>query len=89
LIAHAINFQSKDLRLLSSAESPLALLLGWSAAYSPARDIRKVNRRRSMEIRTIGIDLGKTVFHLVGINPVGKVVVRKKCSRKMPQRQRY
>jgi hypothetical protein len=23
----------------------------------------EVNRRRSMEIRTIGIDLGKTVFH--------------------------
>lgn len=34
-----------------------------------------------MEIGTIGIDLGKTVFHLVGVNTVGKVVVRKKCSR--------
>jgi transposase len=34
-----------------------------------------------MEIRTIGIDLGKTVFHLVGVNARGKVVVRKKCSR--------
>jgi transposase len=34
-----------------------------------------------MEIRTIGIDLGKTVFHLVGVNTGGKVVVRKKCSR--------
>jgi transposase len=34
-----------------------------------------------MEIRTIGIDLGKTVFHLVGVNIGGKVVVRKKCSR--------
>jgi transposase len=34
-----------------------------------------------MEIRTIGIDLGKTVFHLVGINARGEVVVRKKCSR--------
>src|SRR6516162_11649164 len=34
-----------------------------------------------MEIRTIGIDLGKTVFHLVGINGRGAVVVRKKCSR--------
>jgi hypothetical protein len=27
-----------------------------------------------MEIRTIGIDLGKTVFHLVGINARGEVV---------------
>lgn len=34
-----------------------------------------------MEIRTIGIDLGKTVFHLVGVNGRGEVVVRKKCSR--------
>jgi len=34
-----------------------------------------------MEIHTIGIDLGKTVFHLVGLNLRGEVVVRKKCSR--------
>jgi transposase len=34
-----------------------------------------------MDIRTIGIDLGKTVFHLVGVNARGEVVVRKKCSR--------
>ncbi len=34
-----------------------------------------------MEIRTIGIDLGKTVFHFVGVNARGEVVVRKKCSR--------
>src|ERR1700755_793781 len=34
-----------------------------------------------MGIRTIGIDLGKTVFHLIGVNARGEVVVRKKCSR--------
>src|ERR1700751_283728 len=34
-----------------------------------------------MEIRTIGIDLGKTVFHLVGVNVRGEVVGRKKGSR--------
>ena len=34
-----------------------------------------------MEIHTIGIDLGKTVFHLVGVDALGKVVVRRKCSR--------
>jgi transposase len=32
--------------------------------------------------RHIGIDLGKTVFHLVGLNLRGEVIVRKKCSRK-------
>ena len=35
-----------------------------------------------MELHTIGIDLGKTVFHLVGLNLRGEVVVRKKLSRK-------
>src|SRR6204780_3886416 len=34
-----------------------------------------------MEISTIGIDLGKTVFHFVGLNARGEVVVRKKGSR--------
>src|ERR1039457_4769662 len=34
-----------------------------------------------MELHTIGIDLGKTVFHLVGLNLRGEAVVRKKLSR--------
>lgn len=34
-----------------------------------------------MEVHTIGIDLGKTSFHLVGLNQRGEVVVRKKFSR--------
>jgi transposase len=34
-----------------------------------------------MKLHTIGIDLGKTVFHLVGLNVHGEVVVRKKFSR--------
>jgi len=34
-----------------------------------------------MELHTIGIDLGKTVFHLVGLNQRGEAVVRKKFSR--------
>jgi transposase len=35
----------------------------------------------SMDIHMIGIDLGKTVFHLVGLNQRGEVVLRKKLSR--------
>ena len=35
-----------------------------------------------MEIYTIGIDIGKTVFNLVGLSVQGEVVVRKKFSRK-------
>ena len=34
-----------------------------------------------MQIRSIGIDLGKTIFHLVALGSRGKVVVRKKLSR--------
>lgn len=34
-----------------------------------------------MKIHTIGIDVGKTSFHLVGLNECGEVVVRKKFSR--------
>lgn len=35
-----------------------------------------------MGLHTIGIDLVKTVFYLVGPNLRGEVVVPKKCSRK-------
>ena len=34
-----------------------------------------------MEIDTIGIDLGKTIFHLVGLKATGEVVVRRKVAR--------
>ena len=34
-----------------------------------------------MEIQAVGIDLGKTLFHLVGVDSSGSVVVRKRCSR--------
>ena len=34
-----------------------------------------------MKIHTIGIDLGKTKFHIVGLNEGGEVVVRKQLSR--------
>src|SRR5215472_2213653 len=57
--------------------------MGWSAAFTqPAAGYKDERRRRSMELHTIGIDLGKTVFHLVGLNPGGEVVVRKKFTRK-------
>src|SRR6516162_6284925 len=34
-----------------------------------------------MELHTVGIDLGKTVFHRVGLDSHAEVVVRKKLSR--------
>jgi hypothetical protein len=55
---------------------------GMSAAS--ARQQLEYKRRTEedpVEIHTIGIDLGKTVFHLVGLNVRGEVVMRKTCSR--------
>ena len=34
-----------------------------------------------MNLHVMGIDLGKTVFHLIGLKQSGEVVVRKKFSR--------
>jgi len=35
-----------------------------------------------MEITTLGIDLSKTIFHVIGLNARGEIVLRKKFSRK-------
>src|ERR1700693_2416491 len=35
-----------------------------------------------MQIRSVGIDLGKTTFHLVALGTAGKVLVRKKFTQK-------
>jgi transposase len=34
-----------------------------------------------MNVHVLGIDIGKTVFHLAGLDESGKVVVKKQCSR--------
>jgi transposase len=34
-----------------------------------------------MTIRTVGIDLGKTVFHLVGLDEGGRIISKKRLSR--------
>src|ERR1700734_1572349 len=39
-------------------------------------------RRLTMEITTLGIDLSKTTFHVIGLNARGEIVLRKKFSRK-------
>jgi transposase len=40
-----------------------------------------------VNLHTIGIDLGKTVFHIVGLDQTGNVVVKKRLSRKQLLRQ--
>jgi transposase len=35
-----------------------------------------------MQIRSVGIDLGKTTFHLVALNAAGKVLLRRKFTQK-------
>jgi hypothetical protein len=53
----------------------------WSAAFTQVGYKRRTEEA-SHGLHAIGIDLGKTVFHLVGLNLHGGIVVRKKCSRK-------
>ena len=55
--------------------------MGWSAAEPYSEDVECRERRLLMEIHTVGIDLGKTLFHLVGVDSSGSVVLRKRCSR--------
>src|SRR6202162_3907578 len=55
--------------------------MGWSAAGTLYL-CRLDGRRHPMKLHVLGIDLGKTVFHLVGLDSTGKVVIRKKCSRR-------
>jgi transposase len=50
---------------------------------SPEWDDRAASKEdRPMHITSIGIDLGKTTFHLVALDDHGKVVIKKKFSRK-------
>jgi transposase len=58
-------------------------LMAWSAAFIQLAAVGYKERRRrsAMELFTLGIDLGKTTFHLVGMNQRGDVVVRKRFSR--------
>jgi hypothetical protein len=54
----------------------------WSAACNPITvGYKGCTEGALMQLDTLGIDLGKTVFHLVGLNPRGEVVVRKRSSR--------
>jgi hypothetical protein len=67
----------KDGRLFGSNE----VVLNGMVRRFPS-GVRVVDRRHSMEIHTLGIDIGKTVFNVVGLSPQGDIVVRKKFSRK-------
>jgi transposase len=35
-----------------------------------------------VKLQVLGIDLDNTVFHLVGLDSTGRVVIRKRCSRR-------
>ena len=40
-----------------------------------------------MNVRAVGIDLGKTVFHVVGLDQPGNVVIKRRPSRSQLLRQ--
>jgi len=67
--------------------------LGCAKTAFNSHPVNGMVRRRSLEVvecggkeafhelHVVGIDLGKAVFHLVGLDSTGKVVIRKRCSR--------
>ncbi len=70
------------LDLLKVASALATKLIGWSAASTPLHlGYKRCTEEVPMQIHTLGVDLGKTILHLVGLNLQGEVVVRKKCSR--------
>jgi hypothetical protein len=78
------------IEFVSYPSPPAVALLGERRAAPPGTRLRedfyhfvlaKQQRRHPMNVHTIGIDLGKTSFHLVGLNECGEVVVRKRFSR--------
>jgi transposase len=72
----------QELDLLEIPAVLAAELMGWSAASTRLHlGYKRCTEEVLMQIHTIGVDLGKTVFHLVGLNLRGEVVVRRKCSR--------
>jgi transposase len=38
-------------------------------------------------VTTVGIDLGKSVFHVIGMTQSGRIVLRRKVSREQLERQ--
>jgi hypothetical protein len=55
---------------------PIAIPLPVSGSDKPIRRII------DMQIRSVGIDVGKTTFHLVALIAAGKVLLRKKFTQK-------
>jgi hypothetical protein len=53
----------------------------WSAAFEDhhLRGYKRCIQEALMDIDTIGIDLGKAVFHLVGLNMSGEIVCGRNC----------
>src|SRR4029077_3497355 len=61
-------------------------LTGSQLMVGPIDDTMVISQRRAaegptMEATTIGIDLAKSIFHLVGMSQTGKVVWRKALTR--------
>src|ERR1700733_16313246 len=53
--------------------------------FTPSRWSRRASCDRriiDMQIHSVGIDLGKTTFHLVALGAAGKVLLRKKFTQK-------
>jgi transposase len=58
----------------------------WCASPSDGGPSERIHGRSSHGIEQIGIDIGKTGFHVIGLGPDGVVVSRRRFSRSRPLR---
>jgi transposase len=79
-------FDCREERLSTDKTDSVLGLLRWSTAFyliPVMRILQAVGRRIiDMEIRSVGIDLGKTTFHLVALGDNCKVLMKKKFTQK-------
>jgi len=58
--------------------------MGWSGAcraVAPVAILDIFQKEGTLNIHTIGVDLGKTIVHVVGMDERGRILVRKRMSR--------
>jgi hypothetical protein len=58
--------------------------MGWSVAFQEyfVEGYRRAKEGHLMTAHVCGIDIGKTVFHLIGLSKEGHIVIKKRLTRK-------
>src|SRR5262245_50323928 len=60
--------------------SPFSTSVRWVGNRS--KEYHPMTRQSTATVATLGIDIGKNVFHLIGLNERGAIILRQKLSRR-------